>query len=97
MDVYFSAAGTTEEAEIERAVAEGHVRVVQPGRRAQGEHAEYFAGQGKIVLTGGPPSLYDAEKGFTTGRRLTFFTQDDRLFVDGGDGLPSLSKHRVAQ
>jgi LPS export ABC transporter protein LptC/lipopolysaccharide transport protein LptA len=97
VDVYFSPAGTAEKAEIERAVAEGHVRVVQPGRRAQGEHAEYFAAPGKIVLTGGPPSLYDVEKGFTTGQRLTFFTHDDRLFVDGGDGIPSLSKHRVAQ
>jgi lipopolysaccharide export system protein LptA len=97
MDVYFSQLGTNQESEVERAMAEGHVVVVQPGRRATGEHGEYFAGPGKIVLTGGPPSIYDVEKGFTTGQRLTVFVHDDRLLVDGGGGSPSLSQHRVAQ
>jgi LPS export ABC transporter protein LptC/lipopolysaccharide transport protein LptA len=97
LDVWFSGAAPGQEPEVDRAVADGHVRVVQPGRRAQGNHAEYFASTGKIVLTGGPPELYDAERGYTTGQRLTFFIRDDRLFVDGGDQSPSLSKHRVAQ
>ena len=97
MDVYFSQLGTNQESEVERAMAEGHVVVVQPGRRATGEHGEYSAGPGKIVLTGGPPSIYDVEKGFTTGQRLTLFVHDDRLLVDGGKGSPSLSQHRVAQ
>jgi lipopolysaccharide export system protein LptA len=97
MDVYFSNAGAAGPSEVERALAEGHVKVVQPGRHASGEHAEYFAGPGKIVMTGGPPELFDAAKGFTTGQRLTFFIHDDRLFVDGGDESPALSKHRVAQ
>jgi lipopolysaccharide export system protein LptA len=96
MDVYFSRLGTNQESEVERATADGHVLVVQPGRRATGEHGEYFAGPGKIVLTGGPPSIYDEEKGFTTGQRLTVFVHDDRLLVEGGDGTPSLSEHRVA-
>lgn len=97
VDVYFSAAQTVETSEVERAVADGHVTVVQPARRASGEHAEYFAGPGKILLTGGPPTLYDAEKGFTTGQRLTFFIHDDTIFVDGGDESQTLSKHRIAQ
>ncbi len=96
MDIYFSQLGTNQESEVERAMAEGHVVVVQPGRRATGEHGEYSAGPGKIVLTGGPPSIYDVEKGFTTGQRLTLFVHDDRLLVDGGKGSPSLSQHRVA-
>ena len=97
LDVYFAAAPSAEESEVERAVAEGRVTVVQPGRRAAGEHGEYFAREGRIVLTGGPPSVYDAEKGFTTGRRLTFYIHDDRLQVDGGDKSPTLSRHRIAQ
>jgi lipopolysaccharide export system protein LptA len=97
MDVYFSQLGTTQESQVERAMAEGHVVVVQPGRRATGEHGEYFAGPGKVVLTGGPPSIYDVKKGSTTGQRLTLFVHDDRLLVDGGDGSPSLTQHRVAQ
>jgi lipopolysaccharide export system protein LptA len=96
MDVYFSRLGTSQESEVERATAEGHVVVVQPERRATGEHGEYFAGPGKIVLTGGPPSISDVEKGLTTGQRLTVFVHDDRLLMDGGDRSPTLSQHRVA-
>ena len=96
MDVSFSQLGTNQESVVERAMAEGHVVVLQPGRRATGEHGEYFAGPGKIVLTGGPPIIYDVEKGSTTGQRLTLFVHDDRLLVDGGAGSPSLLQHRVA-
>ena len=96
LDVYFTQGDTVEGSEVDHAEADGHVRVTQPGRVGSGDHAEYFAGPGKIVLTGGPPFLVDEEKGSTTGQRLTFFIHDDRLFVDGGDQSPSLSKHRVA-
>ena len=96
MDVYFSRLGTNQAAEVDHAMADGHVVVMQPGRRATGEHGEYFASTGKIILTGGPPSIHDEEKGFTTGQRLTVFVHDDRLLVEGGDGTPSLSQHRVA-
>jgi len=97
LDVYFTQGDTPESSEVERAEADGHVRVTEPGRVGSGDHAVYFAGPGKIILTGGQPSLVDEEKGSTTGQRLTFFIHDDRLFVDGGDQSPSLSKHRVAQ
>jgi lipopolysaccharide export system protein LptA len=97
LDVYFTQGDTLEGSEVDHAEAEGHVRVTQPGRIGTGDHGEYFAGPGKIVLTGGLPTLVDEDKGSTTGQRLTFFIHDDRLFVDGGDQLPSVSKHRVAQ
>jgi lipopolysaccharide export system protein LptA len=97
MDVYFTQGDTVEGSEVERAEADGHVKVTQPGRIGSGEHAEYFAGPGKIILSGGEPSLVDEQKGSTTGQRLTFFIHDDRLFVDGGQQMPSVSKHRVAQ
>ena len=97
LDVYFTDSNGGGTSEVDRAIADGQVKVVQPMRRATGEHAEYKAGEGKIVVTGGSPTLYDAEKGFTTGQRLTFFIHDDRLFVDGGDETPTLSRHRVAQ
>ena len=97
MDVFFSQGETVERSEVTHAEAEGHVKVTQPGRHGSGERAEYFAESGKIVLTGGPPSLFDEEKGFTTGQRLTFFIHDDRLFVDGGEKSPSVTEHRVAQ
>jgi len=96
MDVYFAQGDFVEGSEVDHAEAQGHVKVTQPGRVGSGDQAEYFAGPGKIVLTGGPPTLVDEKKGSTTGQRLTFFIRDDRLFVDGGDQSPSLSKHRVA-
>ncbi|MGD0222183.1 MAG: LPS export ABC transporter periplasmic protein LptC [Terriglobia bacterium] len=97
LDVYFSPGDTAQGSEVDHAEADGHVRVTQPGRLGTGDHGEYYAGPGKIILTGGPPSLIDDKKGSTTGQRLTFFIHDDRLFVDGGDKSPSLSKHRVAR
>jgi lipopolysaccharide export system protein LptA len=97
LDVFLTPSNRPGASAVERAVAEGHVTVVQPTRRATGERAEYFAGPGKILVTGGPPALYDAQKGFTTGRQLTFFLRDDRIFLDGGEKSPTLSKHRIPQ
>lgn len=96
-DVFFSKAKAGDPTGIERARAEGHVRVAQPGRRATGERADYDSAAGKIVLSGGPPVLEDAEKGSTTGLRLTFFIHDDRLLVDGDAKSPVVSTHRIAQ
>ena len=97
MDVFFSSASAAGGSQVEHVVADGHVRVTQPQRRATGDHADYQAAPGKIVMQGGSPSLYDEEKGFTTGQSLTFFIRDDRLSVDGGEKSPTLSKHRVTQ
>jgi len=102
VDVYFSSLPAGPEkaagaAQIERAVATGHVTVTQPTRRATGEHVEYFAGPGKVVMTGGPPTLYDQQNGFTTGRSLTFCIRDDSLLVDGGDESSTLTKRHLAR
>jgi len=97
LDAYFSKSTARQPSELERAVANGSVIVVEPGRRATGDRAEYFAADGRIELSGGPPTLYDTAKGFTTGRILTFFTGDDTLQVDGGQGSRALSKHRLSQ
>jgi lipopolysaccharide export system protein LptA len=93
LDAYFTAqpGGAST---LDHAVADGSVTVVQPGRRAAGHHAEYDAVSGKVVLTGGPPTLYDSEKGYVTGRVLTFYNQGGSLLVDGGDGYRTLSQHR---
>jgi len=97
LDVYFSAAAIGGESQIERAVADGHVVVVRETRRGTGDHAEYWAKEDKIELTGGPPALYDAGKDFTTGRRLTFYLSNDTVLVDGDAATPTYSKHRIPQ
>jgi lipopolysaccharide export system protein LptA len=97
LDVYFISKTTGAPSELDRAVADGHVKVMQTARTVTAEHAEYFAGAGKILMTGGPPAIYDASEGFTTGRSLTLFLHDDTIFVDGGAKSPTLSKHRLSR
>jgi lipopolysaccharide export system protein LptA len=92
MSVYFTVPSASKGSQVERALATGHVVVTEPGRRATGNEAEYFAQTGKVVMTGGPPTLDDEAQGFTTGRRLTFFIDGASLFVDGGKKAQTLSK-----
>jgi hypothetical protein len=47
------------------------------------------------VLSGGNPTLYDAQEGTTTGRQLTFHISDDTIIVDSEEGKRTLTKHRV--
>ena len=96
LDVELTPAANSGGSQVDHAVADGKVKVTEPERVGTGDHAEYFAAAGKLVLTGGPPVLVDETRGSTTGQRLTFFIHDDRLFVDGGDKSPSFTKHRVA-
>ena len=96
LDAYFTAPQSGQPSQLDHAVAEEHVILTEPGRRGVGNRADYFTREGKIVMTGGPPSLYEATKGFTTGRSLTFFTDDDSLLVDGGSGFRSRSEHRLS-
>jgi lipopolysaccharide export system protein LptA len=72
---------------INRAFADGKVEIVQiaPDRKRVGnsDHAEYYADDGKVVLTEGEPKLNDSLKGNTAADKLTYFTDDDRLIVEG--------------
>ncbi|HXE61906.1 MAG TPA: LptA/OstA family protein [Bryobacteraceae bacterium] len=79
--------GKTPDSRIDRASADGKVEIVQnfPGRQRIGtsEHGEYYTGEGKIVLTGGRPYLKDSLRGDTQGEKITYFTNDDKLVLDG--------------
>ncbi|HKW31528.1 MAG TPA: LptA/OstA family protein [Candidatus Acidoferrum sp.] len=81
--------------QISRAVATGGVIVEQGTRRATAERGEYSAADGKFVMTGGNPAIFDASEGTTTGRQLTFFLADDTIIVDSENGSRTLTKHRV--
>ncbi len=81
--------------QISRAVAAGSVMVQQGDRRATAEHGEYTAADGKFVMTGGNPTIFDASKGTTVGRQLTFFLADATIIVDSENGSRTLTKHRV--
>jgi lipopolysaccharide export system protein LptA len=82
--------------QLERMVAQGDVRVQQPTRRAEGQKLVYTSADDKFVLTGGPPSIFDAERGKITGVSLTFFRRDDRVLVEGEASTPVVTRTRVA-
>jgi lipopolysaccharide export system protein LptA len=77
---------------INRAFGDGAVRITHTGagrqRIGSGEHTEYYSEDGRIVLFGGEPQLQDTLRGNTRGGKLTYYTDDDRLVVDGAERAP---------
>ncbi|MGB9205453.1 MAG: LptA/OstA family protein [Terriglobales bacterium] len=90
-------AGPGTAGQVERIVAEGKVVITQPTRHATGDRLVYTAAEDKFVLTGGPPSIFDAERGKITGDSLTFFRHDDRVLVEGRETSPTITKTQVAR
>jgi lipopolysaccharide export system protein LptA len=87
--------GATGAQQISRAVGTGRVVVDEQTRKATAERAEYTAADGKFVMSGGTPTLFDGTQGTTTGRQLTFFLADDTIIVDSEKGSRTLTKHQV--
>jgi lipopolysaccharide export system protein LptA len=75
------AQGTHSGDRIEEILARGHVVIQQPSRKALGNTMTYTAADGKYVLSGGRPSIFDAEHGVTTGDSLTFYSRSDTVLV----------------
>ena len=88
---------TNSQGQLDRIVAQGNVVVQEPTRRATGDQLIYTAGEDKFVLTGGPPSIFDAEHGKITGDSLTFYKRDDRVLVEGRETSPTVTTTRVAR
>jgi lipopolysaccharide export system protein LptA len=89
--------GEQQASRLDRLVGDGHVVVVQPNRRAKGDHIVYTADDDKYVLTGRMPSIFDAERGTVTGDSLTFYKRDDRVLVEGEAKSPAVTETRVAR
>ena len=104
MDVFLQARGQPADgqavgnaARLDRLVAQGQVVVTQPTRRATGDQLVYTASEDKFVMSGGSPSIFDAEHGKITGVSLTLFRGDDRVLVEGTVTSPSVTQTRVAR
>ena len=82
---------------VEKIVAEGDVTITQNARKATGGQLVYTVAEDQFVLTGGPPSIFDAEHGKITGNSLTFYKRDDRVLVEGSDSSPTSTTIRVAR
>lgn len=83
--------------QVDRIIAEDQVVITQPTRHATGERLVYTSADDKFVLTGGPPSIFDAERGKTTGDSLTFYKHDDRVLVEGKETSPAVTRTQVAR
>jgi lipopolysaccharide export system protein LptA len=107
MDVFFAPANQSAErrapsaaatpAKLEKIIALGSVVVSQPTRRATGDQLIYTSVDDRFILTGGPPSIFDAERGKVTGVSLTLFRHDDRVIVNGSSSLPAVTQTRVVR
>jgi lipopolysaccharide export system protein LptA len=82
---------------LDKIIAQQQVVITQPGRRAEGELLIYTAVEDKFVLSGGSPSIFDAEHGKITGVSLTLFRRDGRVLVEGNNTSPSVTQTRVAR
>ncbi len=88
---------TDADSSLDKAFADGAVKMVStttvPGktkriRTGTSEHGEYYVDEQRVVLNGGQPLLVDSEKGRTTGCELTWWANNDRLLVGGGQNCP---------
>ncbi len=82
---------------LDKIIAAGQVVITETDRRATGDKLVYTTSDDKFVLTGGPPSIFDAEHGKITGVSLTFFRRDDRVLVEGDSNFPTVTQTRVAR
>ncbi|MGA2978677.1 MAG: LPS export ABC transporter periplasmic protein LptC [Terriglobales bacterium] len=83
--------------QVDRIIVEDKVVMTQPTRHATGDRLVYTSADDKFVLTGGPPSIFDAERGKTTGDSLTFYRHDDRVLVEGRGTSPAVTRTQVAR
>ena len=82
---------------IDHIIAKEQVVITQPGRKALGDQLVYTTSDDKFVLTGGSPSIFDAEHGKVTGVSLTLFRHDGRVLVEGNNTSPTVTQTRVAR
>jgi lipopolysaccharide export system protein LptA len=87
----------TTSAAVEKIVAAGGVVIREPERRVTGNLLVYTAFDDKFVMTGGPPSIFDAEHGNVTGDSLTLYGHDARVLVEGSKQSPAVTEIRVAR
>lgn len=90
--------GTGNNTSLDKALADGGVVIVQKAadrtRTGTAEHSEYYVAESKVILNQGKPKLVDSFKGTTEGRQLTYFSNNDRLLVDGEKDKPAESNLR---
>jgi lipopolysaccharide export system protein LptA len=87
LDVHAYLRNDSNDSSLDHALADGKVEVHRKmpdrTRDATSDHAEYYVDEDKVILEGGQPRLVDSTRGTTRGDKLTWYSSDDRLLVDG--------------
>jgi lipopolysaccharide export system protein LptA len=82
----------SDDSSLDHAFADGQVEIDQSSqgrvRKGTSEHAEYYVDEDKVILEGGSPKFVDSLRGNTLGEKLTWFSKDDRLLVNGVEAKP---------
>ena len=81
--------------QLERAVAQDQVKIVDGGRIATGDRAEFFPARNEVHLHGKLAKVADAARGTVEGAELTYFFGDDRIQVQGSPGSPTETRWQV--
>lgn len=87
--------GSQGPAQLDQILAGQHVVIQQTDRRATGEKLVYTAQDGSFVLTGGPPTITDPERGVIKGDSLTFYSRDDRVIVQSEGTQRTITRTRI--
>ena len=78
---------SSNDSSLDHAFADGSVTVFEVmsdrTRTGMSDHCEYYPKQDKVVLNGGLATMLDTLRGTTKGKQLTYFSDDDRLIVEG--------------
>ncbi len=77
-----------DDSSLDHALAIGNVTIFDQvaanrTRTSTSDRGEYYTKDGKVVLKDGNPQMVDSYKGVTKGDQLTYYSDDDRLIVDG--------------
>jgi lipopolysaccharide export system protein LptA len=83
---------------LDHAFADGDVIIVNTAidrtRTGTSQHAEYYIDDAKVVLEQGQPKLVDTKSGTTQGKQLIWYSDADKLEVNGAVGQPAQSHLR---
>jgi lipopolysaccharide export system protein LptA len=86
-DIHAFLRNDSNDSSLDHATADGKVEIHEksPDRTRDGssEHAEYFVDEDKVILEGGQPRFVDSTRGTTRGKKLTWYSRDDKLLVNG--------------
>jgi lipopolysaccharide export system protein LptA len=88
--------GGAVETKLDRVFADGKVEIAEKSpdrtRTGQGEHAEYYLDDERVILSGGDPVVADSKRGTSRGSVIRWFARTDKLVVDNSGAGPAVSR-----